>query len=102
MIILHLSSKEVEIGGRLFTIFANARMRGHQNKLLRDKLKQKEVVVHIVCLRTVEHLAGGGCGSGRFVYAQKETGKAWEKNTLKTAKCRDPFSYLGNSQPTGC
>lgn len=102
MTILLLSSTEVETGGQLFTISDNARTRGHQKKLLRDKFKEKEVFVHIVCHKTVERLAAAGCGSGKFVYAQKETGKAWEKNSLKTAKCRDPFSYLGNSQPTGC
>lgn len=43
------------------------------------QVQEEEVVVHIMCHKTVEGLAAGGCGSGKFVYAQKETGKAWEK-----------------------
>lgn len=80
MTILLLSSTEVETGGQLFTVSANGGTRGHQKKLLRDKFKKKTVVVQIVCHKTVERLAAGGCGSGKFVYAQKGTGKIWEKN----------------------
>lgn len=60
------------------------------------RLRKKEVVVHTLCYKT------SGCGYAEFVYAPKETGKVWQKSSLMTTKCKDPFSYLGNSQPTSC
>lgn len=52
-----------------------------------------------MCHKTVERLAAGGCGSGKFVYAQKETGKLWEKSSLKTTECL-PTKFLPGKFPT--
>lgn len=63
-------------------------------------LRKKEVVVHTLCYKTCRV----PCCKRLWMQSlsPKETGKVWEKSLLMATKCKDPFSYLGNSQPISC